>query len=41
MKWKIITEAILKVLDIVHDVLCPYFNDDVQNTRRKNGRKTK
>lgn len=35
MKWKIITAAILKVLDIVHDILCPYFNDDVQKTRHK------
>ena len=41
MKWKIITAAILKFLDIVHDILCPYFRDDVQNTRRKNRRKTK
>ena len=41
MKWKIITTAILKVLDIVHDILCPYFRDDKQNTRRKNRRKTK
>ena len=35
MKWKIITEAILKVLDIVHDILCPYFSDSVQKNRRK------
>ena len=40
MKWKIITAAVLKVLDIVHDILCPFFNDDVQKTN-KNRRKTK
>ena len=34
MKWKIITAAILKVLDIVHDVLCPFFRDDVQKTEK-------
>lgn len=28
MKWNVITAAILKVLDVVHDVLCPYFRDD-------------
>ena len=41
MKWKIITEAVLKVLDIVHDILCPFFNDDKQNNIRKNRRKIK
>ena len=40
MKWKIITAAILKVLDIVHDILCPFFRDDKQKTN-KNRRKTK
>ena len=40
MKWKIITAAVLKVLDIVHDILCPFFNDDKQKTN-KNRRKTK
>ena len=35
MKWKIITAAILKVLDIVHDILCPYFRDDKEKNRGK------
>ena len=39
MKLKIITAAILKVLDIVHDVLCPYFNDDVQKNKKMEKKK--
>ena len=30
MKWKII----IKILDFVHDILCPFFNDDVQKTKK-------
>lgn len=35
MKWNVITAAILKVLDVVHDVLCPFFRDDIQKTDKK------
>ena len=38
MKWKII----IKILDFVHDLLCPYFRDDVQKTEKteeKNNKK--
>ena len=40
MKWNVITAAILKVLDVVHDVLCPYFRDDIQKVD-KTDKKTK
>lgn len=39
MKWNVITAAILKVLDVVHDVLCPYFRDDIQKTEEKTDKK--
>lgn len=34
MKWNVIT-TVLKVLDVVHDLLCPFFRDDIQKTDKK------
>lgn len=31
MKWNII----IKILDVIHDVLCPVFRDDIQKTEDK------
>lgn len=28
MKWTSLTTIIIHILDIIHDVLCPYFRDD-------------
>lgn len=28
MKWSAFFIVIINVLDIIHDVLCPYFRDD-------------
>ena len=33
MKWNVITVTVLKVLDFVHDLLCPFFRDDIQKNR--------
>ena len=38
MKWKII----IKILDFVHDLLCPFFRDDIKKkkkTEEKNNKK--
>lgn len=28
MKWTALTSMIIHLLDVVHDILCPYFRDD-------------
>ena len=37
MKWKII----IKILDFVHDLLCPFFSDDVQKTEKSDEKQNK
>lgn len=32
MKWNII---IIKILDVIHDLLCPVFRNDLQKTEDK------
>jgi hypothetical protein len=27
MKWRALTSMIICLLDVVHDILCPYFRD--------------
>ena len=27
MKWTALTSMIIRLLDVVHDILCPYFRD--------------
>lgn len=35
MKWAVIVGAVIKVLDVIHDVLCPFFRDDIQKNDDK------
>lgn len=35
MKWNVIIATVLKVLDAVHDLLCPFFRNDIQKTDKK------
>lgn len=37
MKWKII----IKILDFVHDLLCPFFRDDVQKPEKADKKQNK
>lgn len=29
MKWIVFKTVTLKVLDFIHDILCPFFRDDI------------
>lgn len=30
MKWIVIKTVTLKVLNFIHDILCPFFRDDIE-----------
>ena len=34
-------ELIIKILDFVHDLLCPFFRDDVQKTEKTEEKQNK
>lgn len=39
MKWQVLIGAVIKTLDVIHDVLCPFFRDknkeDSQDKEKK------
>ena len=39
MKWNVIAVTVLKVLDFVHDLLCPFFRNDIQKIEEKTDKK--